>query len=289
MANTNFLTRRSFVKFAASAVPAYKLGSLSSIALTRSRLAITYICPPCGLNCDTREFDKPGTCPVCGMTLINKQEIKPGEQVSIEKFMEFYKIPGLSLAIIDNFKIAATKTYGVTEAGGSTPVTTRTLFQAGSVSKPVATLAALHLVEQGKLSLDEDVNRKLKSWKLPENEFTKDQKVTLRRIMSHSAGTTLHGFPGYAVGDQMPTLVQVLNGEKPANNPPVFVDIIPGTKWRYSGGGVLIEQQLMIDVTSKAFPELMHKIVFEKLGINDITFEPPEYTLFGIVVPTDIL
>ena len=147
MAKSNLLTRRSFVKFAASAVPAYKLGSLSSLGLTRNQSAITFICPPCGLNCDTREFDKPGACPVCGMTLIDKQEIKPGEQVSIEKFMEFYKIPGLSLAIIDNFKLAATKTYGVTEAGGTTPVTTRTLFQAGSISKPVATLGALHLVE----------------------------------------------------------------------------------------------------------------------------------------------
>jgi len=136
MAKTN-MTRRSFVVLAASVVPAYKLGSLSSFDLTHNQSAITYICPPCGLNCDTREFDKPGTCPVCGMTLIDKQEIKPGEQVSIEKFMEFYKIPGLSLAIIDNFKIAATKTYGVTEAGGTTPVTTRTLFQAGPVSKPV--------------------------------------------------------------------------------------------------------------------------------------------------------
>src|SRR5438067_2925658 len=93
--------------------------------------------------------------------------------------------------------------------------------------------------------------------------------------MSHSAGTTLHGFPGYAVGDQMPTLVQVLNGEKPANNPPLLVDTVPGTKWRYSGGGVLIAQQLMIDVTGKAFPELLHKIVFEKLGMNDSTFEQP--------------
>src|SRR5438270_7662539 len=167
MAQSNLLTRRTFVALAASAVPAYKLRSLSSLGLRRNQSPITYRCPPCGLNCDTREFDKPGTCPVCGMTLIDKQELKPGEHVSIEKFMEFYKIPGLSIAIIDNFKIAATKTFGVTEASGATPVTTRTLFQAGSVSKPVATLGALHLVEREKLLLDEDVNRKLKSWKLP--------------------------------------------------------------------------------------------------------------------------
>src|SRR5438105_5210287 len=275
MAKSNFLTRRSFVMLAASVVPAYKLGSLSSLGLARNQSTISYICPPCGLNCDKREFDKPGAFPVCGMPLIDKQARKPGEQVSIEKFMEFYEIPGLSLAIIDNFEIAATNTFGVTAAGGSTPVTTRTLFQAGSVSKPVATLGALHLVKRGKLLLDEDVNKKLKSWKLPENEFTKEQKVTLRRIMSHSAGTTLHGFPGYDVGDPVPTLVQILNGEKPANNPPVLVDIVPGTKWRYSGGGVLSEQQWMIDVTGSSFPELMRETVFEKLGMNDSTFEQP--------------
>src|SRR5205085_10557763 len=169
----------------------------------------------------------------------------------------------------------ATKAFGITEAGGTTPVTTRTLFQAGSVSKPVAALGALHLVEERKLSLDEDVNRKLKSWKLPENEFTKEQKVTLRRIMSHSAGTTLHGFPGYTVGDPVPTLVQVLDGEKPANTQPVRVDIVPGSKWRYSGGGVLIEQQLMIDVSGKSFPQLMRENVFDKLGMKDSTFEQP--------------
>src|SRR5205085_5010315 len=134
---------------------------------------------------------------------------------------------------------------------------------------------ALSLVEQGKLSLDEDVNRKLRSWRVPENEFTKEQKVTLRRILSHSAGLTVHFFPGYAVGEPLPTLPQILDGERPANTPPVRVDFVPGTRWRYSGGGVLIEQQLMIDVAGKPFPQLMREIVFDKLGMNDSTYEQP--------------
>jgi CubicO group peptidase (beta-lactamase class C family) len=100
--------------------------------------------------------------------------------------MEIYNVPGLSIAVMDNFEIAWAKGYGVTEAGGDTPVTTRTLFQAGSVSKPVAAIATMSLVQQGELSLDQDVNVKLKSWKVPENEFTKDQKITLRRILSHT-------------------------------------------------------------------------------------------------------
>lgn len=146
--------------------------------------------------------------------------------------MEAYKVPGLSVAVIEDYKIVSVKTYGVTEAGGTTPVTPRALFQAGSVSKPVAAMGALSLVERGKLSLDEDVNRKLQSWKVPESEFTSEQKVTLRRILSHSAGLTVHFFPGYAVGEPLPTLPQILDGQPPANTAPVRVDFVPGTRWR---------------------------------------------------------
>ena len=99
-------------------------------------------------------------------------------------------------------------------------MTTSTLFQAGSISKPVAALGALRLVEQGKLALDEDVNARLTTWKVPENEFTREKKVTLRGLLSHTAGLTVHGFPGYATDEPVATLVQVLDGAKPANTPP---------------------------------------------------------------------
>ena len=202
----------------------------------------------------------------------------PGEaplQINLEKLMEVYKVPGFSVAVVDNFKIAWAKAYGVTEAGGHTPVTVHTLFQAGSISKPVAATGTLYLVEHGKLSLDENVNDKLKSWKVPDNEFTKDQKVTLRRIMSHSAGLTVHGFPGYEVGKPVPTLVQVLNGEPPANTAPVRVEFVPGSKQNYSGGGVTIEQLLVTDVTGEPFPEFMRKTVLAKIGMNESTYEQP--------------
>ena len=109
-------------------------------------------------------------------------------QLNLTELMKIYKVPGLSVAVIDNFKIAWAKAYGVTEAGATTPVTIHTLFQAGSISKPVAATGALYLVEHGKLSLDENVNDKLKTWQVPDNEFTKDQKVTLRRLLSHKIG-----------------------------------------------------------------------------------------------------
>src|SRR5215510_11613866 len=184
---------------------------------------------------------------------------KPALDITLKQLMETFNVPGLSVAVIDNYQIAWARGFGVTENGGGTPVTTRTLFQAGSISKPVAAVGAMWLVEQGKLSLDEDVNKKLKTWKVPENEFTKDQKVTLRRLMSHSAGLTVHGFPGYAVDEPVPTLVQILDGEKPANTEPVRVQLVPGTEWSYSGGGTSVAQQLMIDVTGESFPQLMRE------------------------------
>jgi CubicO group peptidase (beta-lactamase class C family) len=181
----------------------------------------------------------------------------------------------LSIAVIDNFKVVWTRAYGLIEAGSATPVTPATLFQAGSISKPVAATGALYLVEQGKLSLDENVNQKLETWKVPENEFTNHEKVTLRRLMSHSAGLTVHGFPGYDVNDPMPSLVQIFNGEKPANTAPIRVDFVPGTRMRYSGGGITIEQQLMMDVTGKPFPALMREIVLDKLGMANSSYEQP--------------
>jgi CubicO group peptidase (beta-lactamase class C family) len=196
-------------------------------------------------------------------------------QLDLPQLMKLYNVPGLSIAVIENYKIVWAKGYGVIETGSSTPVTTKTLFQAGSISKPVAATGALYLVEHGKLSLDESVNEKLKTWKVPENEFTKNEKVTLRRLMSHTAGLTVHGFPGYDTGDALPTLVQIFNGEKPANTAPIRVDIVPGTKERYSGGGVTIEQQLMMDVSGKAFPALMRELVLDKIGMADSSYEQP--------------
>jgi len=200
---------------------------------------------------------------------------EPPLQLSLQKLMELYKIPGFSIAVIDNYQIAWTKAYGVTDAGSNKPVTTTTLFQAGSISKPVAATGALFLVQQGKLSLDENVNEKLKAWKVPDNEFTKTEKVTLRRLMSHTGGLTVHGFPGYDVDAPVPTLVEIFNGEKPANTAPIRVDVVPGTKERYSGGGITIEQQLMIDVTGKPFPEFMRQNVLEKIGMKDSSYEQP--------------
>lgn len=117
-------------------------------------------------------------------------------RLSLADLMKAYNVLGMSIAVIDKYEIVEAKGYGVIEVGSKKPVTTHTLYQAGSISKPVAATGALRLVEQGKLSLDEDVNQQLKTWKVPENDFTKGQKVTLRRLMSDTAGLTVHGLPG---------------------------------------------------------------------------------------------
>src|SRR5215510_16309671 len=118
--------------------------------------------------------------------------------------MAHYKVPGLSVAVINEGKIEWARGYGVVEKEGGKSVTADTLFLAGSISKPVAALAALLLVEQGKLDLDEDVNLKLKTWKVPENDFTKEKKVTLRGLVTHNAGLTVHGFRGYSATESVP-------------------------------------------------------------------------------------
>jgi CubicO group peptidase (beta-lactamase class C family) len=207
--------------------------------------------------------------------IVPQAEGKPPITLSLSDLMEKFKVPALSIAVIDNFQIVWAKGYGVVAPDSKSPITTKTLFQAGSISKPVAATAALHMVEQGTLALDENVNDKLKSWKVPDNEFTQTEKVTLRRLMSHTAGLTVHGFPGYDVDAPLPTIVQILNGEKPANTDPIRVDTVPGTKFRYSGGGVTIEQLLMTDVSGKPFPLLLRETVLDKIGMADSSYEQP--------------
>jgi len=178
-------------------------------------------------------------------------------------------VPGVSIAMIHGGRIEWARGFGVVRIGGA-PVTTETLFQAASISKPVAALAVLRLVEAGKIRLDADVNDYLKSWKVPGTQI-----VTVRELLTHSAGLTVHGFAGYAAGAPLPTLPQVLNGEKPANSAAIRVDVKPGTVWRYSGGGYVVAQQMLEDLSGEAFPKLMHDTVLGPIGMKNSTYEQP--------------
>jgi CubicO group peptidase (beta-lactamase class C family) len=202
--------------------------------------------------------------------------------VSVERgldpseLMRRHHVPGMSVAVIENFKIVWTKGYGVTELDGTVPVTPQTLFLAGSISKPVTAAAALRLVEQGKLSLNEDVNLRLKTWRVPKNPFTPRHPVTLALLLDHTGGFTGGDFfPGYAIDSPRPSLREILDGSGVANNPPVRVGFEPGSRWNYSGDGYLVVQQLLMDVSGLRFPELMRKELFDRVGMRDSTFEQP--------------
>jgi CubicO group peptidase (beta-lactamase class C family) len=201
--------------------------------------------------------------------------IKGNPGWAIQERMKHYKIPGVSIAVINNFKVEWARGYGVKDLETNELVTTETLFQAGSISKPVAAMVALKRVEQGKIALDENINNKLTSWKLPDNEFTAKKKVTLANLLSHTAGLTVHGFPGYAVGEKLPTLPQVLDGAPPANTAPVRVDMEPGTKFRYSGGGITIAQLAIMDIEKKPYPQIAQETVLTPLGMTSSTYSQP--------------
>ena len=194
--------------------------------------------------------------------------------LTLRERMAFYGVPGVGIALIDGGDIVWARGYGIRKAGHSAPVTPQTYFEAGSISKPVAAVAALRLVERGVLDLDTDVNDLLVSWRVPANEDWQP-RVTLRHLLSHTAGLTVHGFPGYARDADLPTLLQVLDGTKPANTTPIRIDAIPGTRFRYSGGGYCVLQQLLIDVTNMPFPALMHELVLAPVGMVQSTYAQP--------------
>ncbi len=154
------------------------------------------------------------------------------------------------------------------------------MFQAGSISKPLAAMAALKLVEQGKLTLDANINTYLTSWKLPASPVAAGKPVTLRELLTHTAGITVHGFPGYALNEPVPTLLQVLNGERPANTAAIRSEAPPGEQWKYSGGGYTIMQQAVIDVTHEPFSKLLHDSVLAPIGMTHSTYEQPLPKLF---------
>jgi CubicO group peptidase (beta-lactamase class C family) len=200
---------------------------------------------------------------------------QPPKKASLAERMKTYRVPGLSLAVINGYEIEWEEGYGVQESGGTSPVTPETLFQAASISKPVAAATALYYVERGILGLDEDVNSRLRTWKIPDNTWTRKGKVTLRALLSHTAGLTVHGFPGYAEGKDLPSLRQILDGVKPANTPPIKVDIEMGSRFRYSGGGYTVLQQLLIDILGRPFPYIVRDAVLIKLDMRQSTFEQP--------------
>jgi len=192
---------------------------------------------------------------------------------NIEERMKELGISGVSIAVLNNGVIEWAKGYGIADSLENRKVTTETLFQAGSISKPVAATRTLQLMEQSLIDLDLNVNTYLSSWKLPDNEFTEKEKVTTRRILNHSAGLTIGGFIGYTKDETIPSIPEILDGK--GNTDPVRVYKKPGGDWSYSGGGYTIMQHMITDIDQKQFPEIMQEHVLDPLGMKSSTYKNP--------------
>ncbi|WP_298115136.1 serine hydrolase [Flavobacterium sp.] len=189
--------------------------------------------------------------------------------------MKYYKVPGLSIAVIKDYKIDWAKGYGLADTIQKTKVTTETMFSAGSISKFLMAVTALKLVEEGKIGLDSPINDYLTSWKITENDYTKKTPVTLRMLLSHSAGTSQTSYFGFTPTEPLPTIVDVLNGAKISQTRAVVVNSEPNKEFRYSGGGSMIAQMVLMDVSKKSFGNLTQQVLFDKIGMTNSTFEQP--------------
>jgi CubicO group peptidase (beta-lactamase class C family) len=189
--------------------------------------------------------------------------------------MRHYRVPAVSIAVIDNYRVVWAHAAGLRNVASNAPALTTTLFQAASMSKPVAAAGFLHLVEERKLNLDADVNTMLRSWHLPPPPDNSPERVTLRRLLSHTAGINVHGFSGYDRDAALPTLAQVLEGVAPANSEAIRVTAVPGSKTDYSGGGTSIAQQVAVDLTGEPFPAFMQQTLLGPLGMMNSTFDQP--------------
>jgi CubicO group peptidase (beta-lactamase class C family) len=195
---------------------------------------------------------------------------------SLESRMKQYGIPGLSIAVINNDRIEWAKAYGFADKSENRPVTTETLFQAASISKSLNALGVLLLVQNQKLSLDSDINMYLTSWKFPYDSKCNNKKITIANLLSHTAGLSVHGFPGYSVNEELPTLADVLDGKKPCNTLPVRSLFEPGLRFEYSGGGIEILQAILADVTHEPYDLYMRDHVLVPLDMkNSFYTQPP--------------
>ncbi|MEN6535915.1 MAG: serine hydrolase domain-containing protein [Bryobacteraceae bacterium] len=205
--------------------------------------------------------------------LPNRQGLDP---YTLREIMDRFHVPGVSVAVIKDFKVHWAKGWGLADVKSGAAVDIETMFQAASMSKPVAAMASLKAVQDGKFGLDQDINTILKSWKLPASPFTKDNPVTPRQLMSHTSGMgDGFGFPGYAPSAPLPTLPQILDGLPPSNTGPVRLERPPLTAHKYSGGSVTIQQLALTEVIGKPFPQLMREFVLDPIGMTNSTFEQP--------------
>ncbi len=200
---------------------------------------------------------------------------RPRPAYSIAARMKLYRVPAVSIAVVEDYHVAWARAYGLRDVASNAPAQPTTLFQAASMSKPVAAAGILRLFQQRGLLLDADVNTMLRSWRVPPLPEKTKELVTMRRLLSHSAGINVGGFVGYDRDAPLPTRVQVLNGAPPANSEPIAMTSVPGGSPNYSGGGTTIAEQLAVDVSGEPFPLFMQQTILGPIDMSDSTFAQP--------------
>ncbi|WP_295445880.1 serine hydrolase domain-containing protein [uncultured Thiodictyon sp.] len=198
-----------------------------------------------------------------------------GATLTLPQAMARDHVPGISIALIDDYQIAGTLADGYKQSGQSEPITPHTLIQAASLSKSVAAATAMKLVQLKRMSLDDDVDRELKSWHLSEYSPDPQRKLTLRELLNMTAGINLSGFSGYPPNQPLPTLVEILNGQPPATSAPIQAVAPPGQRYAYSGGGYEIMEQLIEDITGRRFADITKELILRPAGMRHSYFVQP--------------
>jgi len=196
------------------------------------------------------------------------------DSLSLQALMDRFHVPGVSVAVVKDFKIHWAKAYGVADTETGRLLDTGTRFQAASISKPVTALATMRLAQERRLNLDADVNTILKSWHVPKSELTRNQAVTPRSLLSHTSGANDgFGFPGYDPKAALPTVVQILEGLPPSNVGKVTFARAPFEASRYSGGGGMIMQLALTELSGRPFAQFMQSAVLAPLQMSNSSFE----------------
>jgi len=207
--------------------------------------------------------------------LCSEIQVEGDPNWSLKERMKFYHVNGVSIAVIKDYKIEWARGFGWADSAAQYPVTTSTLFQAGSMSKSLNGVGILKLAQEEKLNVEEDINKYLTTWKFPYDSLSHGKKITVANLLSHTAGLNVHGFPGYEKGDTIPTLLQILNGEHPANTIAVRSAFEPSLKGKYSGGGTTISQLIVQDITNMPYDKFMWENVLKPMGMVNSSFTQP--------------
>jgi CubicO group peptidase (beta-lactamase class C family) len=215
------------------------------------------------------DFARPWPEPLDRLDRHGSRGLPSPDVATLAELMRTSRVPGVSIAVGRADGQLWSAGYGTT---GAAPVHAGTAFQACSISKHVAAVGTVRLVGEGVLELDADIHDYLTSWRLPGAESGR-AGVTLRQLLAHTAGLSANWFRGYGAGEAVPSMLQTLNGEAPANTPPVRLSLLPGSRFRYSGSHYAVLQQLLVDVTGSPFDELLHALVLAPVGMGDSSFD----------------